>query len=83
VTIQDPYAAGSGRRRILARLDALAAAAPAGIRPDFARLDHLEHALLGNGPPDPQTLSQIEDPSTITSLKRIEHYLSASCGTSG
>jgi hypothetical protein len=82
VTIKDQSAAGGGRRQILARLDALTSAAPPGIRPDFTRLDHLEHTLLGGGPPDPHTLGQVEDPHTITSLQHIERYL-AGCGISG
>jgi hypothetical protein len=79
VTIQDRPAAGSDSRRILARLDALTATAPPAIGPDFAKLDRLEHALLG-GQLDPQMLAQVEDPDTIASLQRIEHYLTTNCG---
>lgn len=82
VTIKDQSAAGGAGRQILARLDALTQAAPPGIRPDFTRLDHLEHALLGGGPAGPQALAQAEDPRTVTSLQHIEGYL-ADCGISG
>jgi hypothetical protein len=83
VTIQDQPAAGSNSRKILARLDSLTATAPPQITPDFTKLDRLEHALLGGGQPDPQTLTHAADPGTIASLQRIEHYLTTNCGIHG
>jgi hypothetical protein len=80
VTIQDQPATDSASHKILARLDSLTAAAPPEIKPDFAKLDRLEHALLGGGQPDPQMLAQVEDPDTIAGLQRIEHYLTTNCG---
>jgi hypothetical protein len=83
LTIQDQSAAGRASHKILARLDSLTAAAPPEIKPDFTKLDRLEHALLSSGQPDPQMLAQIEDPDTIASLQRIQHYLTTSCGIHG
>jgi len=82
VRIQDQSAAGGDTRDILANLDAITAAAPPDIKPDFTRLDTLEHAILG-GKPDQKTLAQAESPDTIASLQRISAYLSDKCGISG
>jgi hypothetical protein len=82
VKIQDQSAAGGDSRDVLANLDAITAAAPSDIKPDFTRLDTLEHALLG-GKPDQKTIAQAESPDTIASLQRIAAYLSDKCGISG
>jgi len=82
VKIQDQSAAGGDTRDILANLDAITAAAPSDIKPDFTRLDTLEHAILG-GKPDQKTIAQAESPDTIASLQRISAYLSDKCGIGG
>lgn len=68
---------------VLANLDAIDAAAPPSIKPDFDALDKLEHAMFDTGTPDAATLEQLQGGAIEQNLQHIHAYLAGTCHIGG